>query len=95
MLSGMRDNVLALVCKRHGVVSMQGRGLDDLPEEQMVRAAGCLARSLELGELQRVFRLTMDTLLDELRYTDSGLAAKLERPLNRIVSSLSIAQAGF
>jgi hypothetical protein len=88
MLSGMRDNVLALVCKRHAVASVQGRGLDDLPEHQRARAAECLARSLEAVELRRAFRVTMDTLLAEVRYADPGLAMKLEGPLNRIVNSL-------
>lgn len=86
MLSGMRDNVLALMCSRHGVTAVQGRGLDDLPEQQTVRAAECLARSLEIVELKRAFRLTMDTLLEEVRYADAGLATKLERPLNSIVA---------
>ena len=66
----MRANVLALMCKR------QGRGLDDLPEEQQERAAESLARSLEPAELQRAFRITMDALLEELRSADSELAAK-------------------
>src|SRR5579871_5119981 len=53
MLSGMRDNVLALMCKRSGLVAVQGRGLDDLPEQQKARAAESLARSLESDELYR------------------------------------------
>lgn len=89
MLSGMRDNVLALLCKRCGVDSVQGRGLDDLPEQQRARAEECLARGLEPAELTRAFRLTMDTLLEEIRWAESGLAAKLEGPLNRTVDSLS------
>jgi hypothetical protein len=90
MLSGMRDNVLALVCKRHGVAAAQGRGLDDLPEAQRARAAECLARSLELGELQRAFRVTTEILLEEVHSVDSGLATKLERPLRRMVNSLAV-----
>jgi len=89
MLSGMRDNVLALICKRHGVPAVQGRGLDDLPEEQKARAAESLARSLEPAELNRAFRVTMGALLEELRCADSDLAAKLDGPLNRIVNSLT------
>ena len=89
MLSGMRDNVLALMCKRQGVAAVQGRGLDDLPEEQKARAAECLARSLEPAELNRAFRVTMDVLLEELRCADSDLAAKLKGPLNTIVNSLT------
>lgn len=89
MLSGMRDNVLALICKRHDVDSIQGRGLDDLPEEQKALAAESLARSLEPAELKRAFRITVDLLLEEVRYTDSGMATKLERPLNSIVNCLA------
>jgi len=89
MLSGMRDNVLALMCKRHGVVAVQGRGLDDLPEEHKARAAECLARSLEPAELKRAFRVTTAALIEELRCADSELATKLEGPLNRMVNCLS------
>ena len=89
MLSGMRDNVLVLMCKRQGVFAVQGRGFDDLPDEQKARAKKSLARSLEPAELNRAFRVTMDTLLEELRCADSDLAAKLEGPLNTIVNSLT------
>jgi hypothetical protein len=89
MLSGMRDNVLGLICKRHGVDSVQGRGLDDLPEQQRVRAAECLTRSLEPVELKRAFRLTIDTLLEEVQYADPALATKLERPLKSTVNCLA------
>jgi hypothetical protein len=85
MLSGMRDQVLALVCLRRGVAAVQGRGLDDLPEPDKTRAAECLARSLGPGELRRAFRVTVDMLLEEVRGADSGLAAKLEGPLKRLV----------
>lgn len=88
MLSGLRDNVLALTCKRHGVAALQGRGLDDLPEQQKEQAAECLARSLEPEELKRAFRLTVSALLDEVRYADPELAAKLTRPLQSMVSCL-------
>jgi hypothetical protein len=88
MLNGMRDNVLALVCKRHGVVAVQGRGLDDLPHDQRMRAAESRARSLEPVELTRAFRVTMRALVEEIGCADSNLATKLEGPLNRIVSCL-------
>lgn len=88
MLSGMRDSVLALACKRHGVAAVQGRGLDDLPEELRVRAADCLARSLDPVALKRAFRATTNILLDEIRYADATLAAKLTVPLNMVVSCL-------
>lgn len=86
MLSGMRENVLALMCKRYGVASVQGRGLDDLPEQQRARAAECLARALETLELKRAFRAGMDILLEEIRCADVDLAAKLAGPLNSIAN---------
>jgi len=88
-LSGMRDSVLALMCTRHGVASVQGRGLDDLPEQPRELAAACLARSLEPVELQRAFQVTVDALLEEVHCVDSDLARKLERPLHRIVNCLA------
>jgi len=89
MLSGMRDNVLALICKRHGVDSAQGRGLDDLPVQQRTRSVECLTRSLEPVELKRAFRLTVGTLLEEVQYADPALATKLERPLRSTVNCLA------
>jgi hypothetical protein len=88
MLSGMRDNVLALMCTRQGVAAVQGRGLDDLPQEQRARATESLAHSLEPVELTRAFRVTMAALLEELQCADSDLTAKLAGPLSRIVNSL-------
>jgi predicted nucleotidyltransferase len=90
MLSGMRDSVLALVCKRHGVAAIQGRGLDDLPEELRVQASECLAQSLGPFALKRAFRRTMDILLGEIRYVDPVLAEKLMVPLNTIADCLDI-----
>jgi len=89
MLSGMRDNVLALMCKRYGVPDVQGRGLDDLPEGERVRAAECRAGSLETEELKRAFRITAEALLEELGSTDPALAAKLTRPLKLMVLCLT------
>ena len=90
MLSGMRDSVLALACKRHGVAAVQGRGLEDLPEELRVRAVDCLAQSLDALALKRAFRATTTILLDEIRYVDAALAAKLTDPLSMVVSCLDV-----
>jgi hypothetical protein len=90
MLSGMRENALALACKRHGVAAVQGRGLDDLPEELRIQAADCLARSVEPAELKRAFRATIDILLGEVRYVDSALAARLTAPLKTAVSCVAV-----
>jgi len=39
MLSGMRNEMLALACRRQGLIAVQGRGMDDLPRE--FQAPGC------------------------------------------------------
>ncbi len=90
MLSGMRDSVLAIACKRHGVAADQGRGLDDLPEELRARAADCLAQSLDPAALKRAFLATTNILLDEIRYVDAALADKLRAPLNMVVRCLDV-----
>jgi hypothetical protein len=94
MLSGMRDNVLALISKRHGVDCRQGRGLDDLPEQQRARAAECLTRSLKPVELKRAFQFTVDTFLEEVQCADPALATKLERPLKKTVNCLASLRTG-
>jgi hypothetical protein len=55
MLSGMRDQVLALMCLRHGVSAVEARGIDNLPPEATTAVAGALVRSLDAAELMRVF----------------------------------------
>jgi hypothetical protein len=90
MLSGMRDNVLGLMCKRYGVAAVQGRGLDDLPEMPRLRAAESLARSLEPEELKRAYRVTVDILLEEIRFADPARAAKLEHPMSLMVNCLDL-----
>ena len=40
MVSAMRDQVLALVCLRHGVPTVEGRGIDRLPPEATAAVAG-------------------------------------------------------
>lgn len=89
MLSGMRENVLALACKRNEVSALQGRGLDDLPEQLRIRAAECRARSLDPAELKRAFRVTMDLLLEEIVHVDRVLASKLTAPLKTIANEFA------
>jgi hypothetical protein len=88
MLSGMRDNVLALACLRHGLLAHQGRGLDDLPQDIKDAGVPCLVRSLDTAELQRVFGATTRLLLNEIHQADADLATRLEGPLTALVNSL-------
>src|SRR4029077_14661528 len=65
MISGVRDHVLALACRRHNLPAVQGRGMDRLPEEVRKPLEGALVRALEPDELRRAFRVTVECLLRE------------------------------
>jgi hypothetical protein len=88
MLAGMRNQVLALACIRHGVSSVQGRGFDDLPDDLRRGFAGCYPASLDPGELARAFRATMDALLREAYLADASLARRIEATLIDIVTAV-------
>jgi predicted nucleotidyltransferase len=86
MISGMRDEVLALACLRHGVPTAQGRGLDDLPPEATAGLTGALVRSLDPAELARAFTAATGALLAEAEHVDAELAGRLAGPLNELAS---------
>lgn len=73
MLSGMRDQVLALACVRHHLTPHQGRAVDDLPPNLSEAVTECLVRSLDKEELARAFRSTMRALLNEIEASDAQL----------------------
>ena len=84
MLSGMRDQVLALACLRHGVPSVQGRGIDSLPPEVTAAVSGGLVRSLDAAELRRAFGVVTGALIAEIERADAGLANRLAAPLKEL-----------
>jgi hypothetical protein len=84
MLSGMRNHVFELTCMRCGVISKQGRGLDDLPAAERNAIAKCIPQSLDPAELKRAFHNTMEMLVCEIRYVDSGLENRLTTVLHDI-----------
>jgi len=87
MLAGMRNEVLGLACVRHLLPHLQARGFDELPADlKGITFARCYPSSLEPTELHRAFRATMDALLDEIRLTDTSLAARIEATLIDIAS---------
>jgi hypothetical protein len=78
MISGIRDNALALACIRHGLPAVHGRGVDLLPTEVLAQFEGSLVRQLDAAELSRCFKAAMDGLLSEIRCSDDKLAGRLE-----------------
>lgn len=86
MISGLRDQVLALACVRHGVPESQGRGVDRLPAPVTAPLVGALVRSLDEAELGRAFRAATAALLTEARYADPVLTESLTDPLTELAS---------
>ena len=86
MISGVRDNALALACIRHGLPAVHGRGMDLLPKEVAAQFEGSLVRQLDAAELSRCFRVAMDGLLSEIRCADEELAGRLQAALALLVA---------
>ena len=89
MISGIRDNALALSCIRHGLPSIHGRGMDLLPSAAAGAFEGALVRNLDPAELSRAFRVSVQGLLDEIRREDEELADKLQTVLMLLTEAQS------
>jgi hypothetical protein len=87
MISGMRDQVLALACRRHDLPSREARGIDRLPQEVKVPLESALVRSLDSGELARAFSAATAALISEVRFADQALAGRLEPILRDLVET--------
>lgn len=89
MISGIRDNALALACVRHGLPAAHGRGMDLLPRDVTEPFAGSLVRELEIGELSRAFGVAVHGLVREIRKSEPDLAERLEGALVALTAELS------
>jgi hypothetical protein len=84
-ISSMRDEALALACRRHGLESMYGRGLDQLPPQVLAPFEDALVRSVDPAELRRALAAGVAGLLreaDDVR----ELAHRVEPRLRELVS---------
>jgi hypothetical protein len=84
MVSGMRDQVLALACLRHGLPTREGRGFDLLPLEVTSTLNGGLVRWLDYEELILAFGVVTDALVTEAGLTEPQLTARLEPTLRAL-----------
>ena len=84
MISGIRDNALALASIRHGLPAIHGRGMDLLPSEVAAQFEGALVRQLDTAELWRALRVAIQGLLSEIRSIDQELAERLQGALTEI-----------
>lgn len=87
MVSGLREQVLALACLRHGLPAVQGRGMDDLPAEVTAPLGATLVRAVDPPELVRAFRATVDAFLAEVGWVDTELASSLTPTMRELVDT--------
>jgi hypothetical protein len=88
MISGIRDNALALACIRHGLPAAHGRGMDLLPSGVAAQFEGSLVRQLDTSELSRAFRVVIHALLGEIQSIDPELAGRLQESLTGLIETL-------
>jgi hypothetical protein len=84
MISGVRDNALALACVRHGLSSIHGRGIDLLPRGVTAQFQDSLVRQLDTDELSRAFRVAIHGLVEEILRVDKELAQRLQEVLTEL-----------
>jgi hypothetical protein len=84
MVSGARDQVLALACLRHGHPAVQGRGIDRLPAEVTEPLESALVRGIERDELRRSFQAAVLGLLEEIRHVDADLRSRSDSVLKEL-----------
>ena len=85
MISGIRDNALALACLRHKVSTDHGRGFDLLPVGLTAEFEESLVRQLSAVELSRSFAAVVRRLLDEIRSINEELEGRLRPVLTQLV----------
>jgi hypothetical protein len=86
MISGIRDQVLALACLRDDLPTAEGRGLHLLPPATTAPVAETLIRSLDPAELTRAFRAAVEVLLTEIDHVDPNLAERLTKTLQELTA---------
>ncbi len=77
LISGIRDHVLELACRRYGYPASYAKGADQLPAELTEPVRATLVRSLDEPELRRALAAATAVLNAELAWTDPELAARL------------------
>lgn len=80
-ISGMRDHLISLLCRRFGLPEWQGRGVDQLPSEELKKLESTLIKSLDHSDLQRVFSEISKFCIEEIKLADKSLCLKIEPAL--------------
>jgi predicted nucleotidyltransferase len=84
LISGLREQVLALACLRLGHPVRFAKGADLLPAEIIGPLEATLIGSLDEAELRRALGAALAALAGELERSDPALAARLEPMLKEL-----------
>ena len=87
MISGIRDQVLALACVRHALPASEGRGIDALPREVLAPLEAALVRGPTHDELTGALRAAVDGLLRETAFVDPSLASRIDPAMRELVET--------
>jgi Nucleotidyltransferase domain len=77
-ISGVRDHVIAMACRRLGLPAAYGKGAHLLPDDLTVPLEAALVRGLAEAELCRALAAAVTALRAELGRADPDLAARLD-----------------
>ena len=86
-ISEARNLTLSLACRRRGLPSVHGRGLDDLPSEVRNTFANTFITSLERDEILRTLGLVVEGLFNEVEEV-RDLATQVEPQLRELTMEL-------
>ena len=81
MISGLRDQALALACVSRGLPAIHGRGFHLLPTGVLAQFEPSLVRELASAELLRAFRSTTEAFLREVKHANAELGQRLQATL--------------
>jgi hypothetical protein len=84
MISGIRDQVMALACIRHGLPSAHGRGMDLLPHSVTERLLRSLVRELTSDELWRALGVAVEAPGAEVNSADRQFGARVAADLAEV-----------
>lgn len=83
-ISGMRDYLISMICRRHGLPEKQGRGVDRLPQLEMQKLSSTVIRSIDIKELRRAFAEVLHLSLQEVERTNRKLADQIRPALHQL-----------
>lgn len=84
MIDGLRGQLAALACVRHGLPPYEGRGVDRLPEAERAALLPIVPVAVEGQELARAFRAAAARLLLEAGHVDERLGCRLAPALEML-----------